>query len=321
MEKTNEELNVTFEKSAFNGELKYKLITTDKLVKEICKTFSAMTDDFIGAKFIRVDKPAANYNDFLNKKVDDLNNFVFNASNLKTVINGEDQPLIPAAETAKAYEATNILRNYVHAEESSKTKPNGELSYVVLYFVDHQVGDGKVKFVMPKDKIIQESSKSKVDGWINAWNRRNDFKYLALTDDAKKCLEGFVPPVNPMNKKEAFNKHGIIWDNLFDVSVINDLYCTGMYNKTYNVCMVPLDIRKFFSMIYGKNVEGSGEKYAYNFTFMLPSNPSVFMDQFRRNNFVLNVVQVDGNRVRKYAEENGVSTNTNKLGFIGLSGI
>lgn len=319
----NEELNVTFEKSAFNGELKYKLVSTDKMVREICKTFSAMTNDFIGAKFILADRPVQSDANFMNAQIDGINNFIFNASNIKSR-DSEDNELsvIPEDETQKAYGATNILRQYVAKEESNKEKPNGEHSYVALYFMDNPEGDGKVKFVLPKDKIIQKTSNSKMGGWISAWNRRNDFKYFGLTSDAKKCLEGFVPlRINPTNQKATTDKRGMIWENLYDVKTVTDLYYTGAVSKQYNVCIVPIDIRRFFSMIYGKKVEGSNEKYEYDFTLMLPSNPYIFQSQMQRNNFILNVVQVDGERSKKYMEENGISTNTNKLGFIGLTGL
>lgn len=301
--KNTEALKLTFEKSDFNGELEYKLISTNKLVKQICKTFGAMTDDFVGARFVRVDRVPQIASEFLNARLNDIDHFIdAKASN---------------EEKASLFQVSNIIRNYINAEENNKLKPNGALSYVCLYFEDRREGEGKVKFVKPKDKIMKESSTDKMSGWINAWNSRNDYKYLAITADAKKCLEGFVPRRNPMNNKEAYNsKQGILWDNLYDVRTINDLYNMGYYQKQYNVVMVPIDINKFFSMIHGKTVEGSNQKYEYEFNFVVPKAPSVFAEQVRTNNYMLNVVQINGERVQKVANENGVTTNTNKLGFL-----
>ena len=74
--KNTEALKLTFEKSDFNGELEYKLISTNKLVKQICKTFGAMTDDFVGARFVRVDRVPQIASEFLNARLNDIDHFI-----------------------------------------------------------------------------------------------------------------------------------------------------------------------------------------------------------------------------------------------------
>lgn len=298
------ELNVSFEHSEFNGELKYKITTSDRLIREIGKTFSAMTNDYLGARFVCVDRVPQIAIEFLNARMNDIDRFInAKASN---------------EEKASLFQISNIIRNYINAEENSKLKHNGALSYVALYFGDIKEGDGKVKFVKSKDQLAKESSEDKIESWINAWNSRNDYKYLSITPEAKKCLEGFVPRKNPINNKDVFGNHGIIWENLYDVKSIDDLYNRG-YNKQYNVVEVPIDIRKFFSMIHGRKIKGSNQIYQYDFNLIIPNDQSLFAEQIRTNNFMLNVVQVDGEQVQKTANESGIATNNNKLGFIGYS--
>lgn len=300
--KDKNELNVTFEKSKFNGELEYKLISTNKLVKEINKVFSAMTGDLLGARFIRVDNVPPIASEFLNARMNEIVNFIAaKASN-------EEKPSL--------FKSADIIRNYFNSEENNKRKPNGAFSYVALYFEDKRDEEGKVKFVKPKDKIAKEASPSKAAGWINAWNSRNDYRYLSITPEAKKCLEGFVPKRNPINNKPTFDKHGIIWDNLYTVKSIGDLYNAGYYNTQYNIVEIPISISNFFAMIHGKTVEGSNQRYQYEYSFVLPKDFSVFQEQERTNNYMLNVVQINGERVNKLANENGISVNNNKLGFL-----
>lgn len=319
VEQKNNQVDVNFE-GKFDGEFQYKLVNTNTIISAFSEIMKAVTNDFVGARFVCVNSMAQNQGAFLNARIDDINKFINDKLSAEAVNTAVDGKIDPAdtqrieGEKYSMFQITNLIRNYINVEEASKVKPSGKLSYIIAYFTDEKDIPDSSKFVMPKDKIhSKDKSSTRVTEWIKAWNSKDDYKFLGLTDAAKDFLAKVLPSVNGTTNKPIMTRNGIDWNNAFVIKSVNDLYNMGYTGRMYNIIEVPIDVNKVFKLMYGA---GEHHNLSYEYNFVIPSIPSIYNEQIRTNRYMLNVVQIDKDKMEHAATENGIRPTTNKLGFI-----
>lgn len=296
-------LSFSIEPSKFNPEFDYEIITSDELVKKINAIFKSVTSDHMGGKFVPnfIPPNLTQYDGLFNS----VNNFI----NDKASDDKEKNTML--AISAK-------INSTLKGIMLNANKPSAEFSYIDLYFEDRREEENKIKFIASKAKVAEKTGGTLVDGLINAYKSRGDFRSLALTDDAKDFLKKLVPNFNPMDGRPIKVNKNIIWENLYKEETTQHLWTQVNNNRLYTYIRVPIDISKCLSMIYGSKIEGTDSHYEYKIAFVVPDKENLpkWNKEVETNNYMLHIIRIDGEQMNKANNRYSTSITTNKLGFL-----